>query len=129
VTWDEDRSWVQPGTEVAYLSHGWHDRIMGTDRIVKVGKRDIVLTNGRRFNVNTLLESAAMGRGSYLYPADHPRVTIIPRREAARNAGVALKRTVENFSHQHGSYGPEDLAPIQEALDAARDAMLPEGER
>jgi hypothetical protein len=125
----EDRSWVQPGTEVAYLMLSWDDHIMGTDQIVKVGKRDIVLANGKRFNVKTLQESAVLGTGSHLFPADHPRVTIIPRREAAWAAGVALRRAVENFSHQRGSYGPEDLIPIQEALDAARDAMLPEEER
>ena len=89
-----DRPWLQPGAPVVIMNtNGWHSRICGTATIEKVGKRDVVLTSGRRFRVQDLHEQ---GRNRYhadqiADPAD-PRVREI-RAEAKRQATENAART------------------------------------
>lgn len=100
-------AWVKVGAAVAVISsqrHTQHDRAT-TTTITKIGKRDIVLADGKRFNVNDYWEDASGGhyqkRGgtwgpsTYLYSVDHPKVTQVLARQRRENVtdavGLVLK--------------------------------------
>lgn len=77
--WDRDTSWVAEGAKVVIIySGGWNSRIVGTSTIAKVGKRDIVLANGRRFRVSDLHEQGKdWTHADQIVRADDKRVTAI----------------------------------------------------
>lgn len=71
--------WLVPGTEVAELQRGANttrsSRVLLTT-IDRVLKRDVVLTNGNRYNADRLQRSIGTWSPTYyLLPADDPDVT------------------------------------------------------
>ena len=88
----ETPDWLVVGAEVAELDTTWRGYAPAPvlTTIAKIGKRDVVLANGNRFNVNRLRRNigGAWGRSIKLLPASDPEVT-----EAMR---AALQRRMKD---------------------------------
>lgn len=115
--YDRDRSWVQPGTEVAIISSGgWNTRLVAVRTIEKVGKRDIALTDWphAKFRVSDLSEQ---GRRRYygdrIIPVDSDRYRNLIVAKARQEARNEAHRAVE-----HWIANRDDLDRARAAADA-----------
>ena len=113
--------WIYPGAEVAEFAHGRtaHDGRVTLTTVVKVGKRDIVLANGSRYNVNYLYRSTGTWSATWYLRRrnDHDVVRALNgarRRLAVSKAGKALKGWEETGS----------VSDLRDAI-AALSAHLP----
>jgi hypothetical protein len=113
-------AWLIPGARVAVYSNG---RGLADSARVKftvvdrIGKRDVVLQNGDRFNVRSLNRNLGTWSGTeYLRPADDPDVqrasAHLRRRAAQRTAEAALKEWIATGDDSHA----------EAAIDAIREA-------
>lgn len=76
--------WLQVGARVAaYTTRGFGTPSVRFSTVAKIGKRDIVLANGDRFNVNTRSRrpASAWDPSVQLLQADDPRVAAALARE------------------------------------------------
>lgn len=106
----------QVGEEVVILvSWGWHGlRIMGKEEVAKVGKRDIVLTDGRRFRVSDLHEQGKdRYRSSFLVSPADPRIAGIEAKEKVDDAKSTAHGAVDLWLHNRDS-----LPRLREAITA-----------
>lgn len=83
---------VPSGASEAWLSVGARAALLTSDRVTfvtveKIGKRDVVLSNGERVNVHTLAKrsSHAYGRSTYLLPPDDTAVVRAYSRQVVGN--------------------------------------------
>jgi hypothetical protein len=111
--------WVEPGAEVVLVSPGgWHaDRIEGTSVVKTVGKRDVVLENGRRFRLAKGLTEQGRDThyGSYLLAPDDPKVAEIEEARRGLDRLNAAKRAVKAWQE---SRTPDNARAAIEALTA-----------
>lgn len=109
--YERDRSWVQPGTEVAIISSGgWHT---ATRTIEKVGKRDITLTDWphAKFRVSDLSEQGTERYyGSQIVPVDSDRYRNILANKALREKKNAATAAVNAWDKAKESVANMDDA-------------------
>ena len=126
--------WIKPGAEAAILgsSHGKPYGSITRTTIKTVGKRDIVLDNGDRFNRARPIKHPG-GQWSTatceLMAADDPRVTemraanrIQNRKVAARNLADDLARVIRDDDWPRAKQLAGDLAEVLAHLEV--EAML-----
>lgn len=99
-------TWVQPGQEVVVI-HGRHQMPSPVLTIDRVGKRDVVLSNGDRFSLTrmapngehiTKRSASAWDPSEALFPADHSRVEQA-RQEQSEREGTDRIRTLAYEVH------------------------------
>lgn len=109
--------WLGAGRAVIEWTTGYgtaSDTKAGTTTVAKIGKRDVVLANGSRYNVHTLSRrvGGTWGDTWYLSAPDDPKAVAalhtVRRRNAAHLAGNALRKWAETGDDAHA----------REALDA-----------
>lgn len=123
MTTTDHRPWLQPGADVVLINTaGWNSRIAGQGTIDRVGKRDVVLTSGRRFRLSDLHEQ---GRSVYhadqIAAADDPRVVEIRAEDRRRAADVAARKAIDTWH-----YDRTNRVHLRAAIDAltALDGLL-----
>lgn len=80
--------WLTVGAKVAEYGHGSLDASVAFTYVKSIGKRDVVLTNGSRYNVARLWRSTGTWSPTvYLLPPDDPKVV--------KAVGAAKRREVE----------------------------------
>ncbi len=95
--------WMTPGAEVAVLgsSHGKPYGSITRTTIKTVGKRDIVLDNGDRFNKDRPIIHPGgqwSTATSELMAADDPRVAAMREANAIQNRKVAARNLVDDLA-------------------------------
>lgn len=118
------KDWVVPGAEVVLITHDSHYGYTSARRttIARVGKRDVVLENGSRVNVETLRQSDPYRystRHTYLVPAGHEDVEkalFDIRRKVKRNKA---RTTADSFFS--GYVDAVSLDDVIEAFEALRE--------
>lgn len=102
------------GMTVAEFSHGRRHGDAALTTIEKIGKRDIVLANGNRYNVNRMSRSVGGTWGTtwYLRPADDAQV--VAALEVQRKRRIAVKVTQLLDRWVEGDF--DLLAEIQKAM-------------
>lgn len=92
--------WVKPGAKVVIIRPGgWHhNHIVGESVVAKVGKRDVVLANDRRYRLSDLHEQ---GRdryyASWIVAADDPKVAQIEQAKAEQDRMNDARRAVDEW--------------------------------
>jgi hypothetical protein len=117
-------TWLTPGAEVASISPHRNVRVARTT-VDRIGKRDVVLTNGERFPVKGLRrsEGGTWGWTVELVPASDPRVAALESEiRTSRLRGRALT-ALEEWRVGAGEK-TDPRVPI-----AALAALLPDAER
>lgn len=112
--------WLREGANVRVLSRSWNGPpskpIAAT--IKKIGKRDVVLDNGSRFNVNRLEKSVSEwgGHTSILVSADDPAVAKARADYAAYRIKNNALAACEGYLHKRASHSAAEvilaLAPL-----------------
>jgi hypothetical protein len=119
--------WVKVGAVVAVISlqrHTLNDQATKTT-ITKIGKRDIVLADGRRFNVNDFWGDDAGGHylkrggtrdpGTYLYSIDHPKVQDLLAKQRRYHVTDAANLVLKSW---RDTGDDQDLVSVIELLTA-----------
>lgn len=108
-----EREWLAPGAEVAMLRSDWRNKLFAPTlaRVVKVGKRDVVLDNGERFNATRLRrrEGGDWGWTVALLPASAP---VVAEAQAAYDHERLVNRAklaCENFRNGKGETTAADV--------------------
>lgn len=122
-----DLSTLKPGDAVAIVSmSGWGDgpRVVGISTVTKVGKRDLVLSNGSRWSV---LHNAPSGGSAYSgKQLALPGSDLVLAAEQAQRQGRivnTLRAACQANDKRH--LDPEALAALRKAVSAA-EAYLAE---
>jgi hypothetical protein len=85
------------GDEVVLVYHGIRSMISERSTIAKIGKRDIVLQNGKRFSARTMYESGRDYRGALLRSAHDPQVADIQRKQDIQRLRGNVRGAAETF--------------------------------
>jgi hypothetical protein len=92
--------WMVPGTKVAILKTSFRSASVECTTIDRVLKRDLVLTNGDRFNADHPSKRSGEtwdGRRSEVLPADDPRVVEALEHEAFEQQRRELRRLLDGW--------------------------------
>jgi hypothetical protein len=103
------------GDEVAVIeSHSfWTTKVKTTSTIDRIGKRDIVLANGQRFNINSRQQVGGDTFGnSELVSINDPQLADIAAEDRLRELKTALSEAWGRFS---GQPGPAAAVEVSEA--------------
>lgn len=115
-----ENDWLQVGADVATLRSDWRTTSHRPKfaRVVRIGKRDIVLDDGQRFNVTRLdrREGGDWGWRVRLLPVDAP--VVIEAQERAENAERVWKAKVaaEDWRFNKNGVQPADVILALAAL-------------
>lgn len=103
--------WLVVGAEVGTYSPSDFASVKAST-ITKIGKRDVVLADGQRFNVNSLSRSAGTwGRTTYLTAANDPRFVRAQAEQYRRNVSRRLGQYAQELR------GAKDDEAAEKALD------------
>lgn len=112
--------WLHVGARVACHTIG----LLRAQRVTfatvtKIGKRDVVLDNGSRFNVNHLSRSTgAYSPTTYLKPTDDPAVLRDLRVDRRERTAYAVERAMRDWRESgDGMHAERAIASLRRALD------------
>ena len=116
----ESAEWLHVGAEVATMrsDHRSHGHAPTFAKVAKIGKRDVVLDDGQRFNVSRLdrREGGDWGWTVRLLPADAPVVTEAVERYRHQQKVSRAKAAAEDWRFGKNGVQPVDvilaLAPL-----------------
>jgi hypothetical protein len=120
-----EREWLKVGAEVVTLRSDWrtNGHAPKSATVEKIGKRDVVLDNGERFNVNRLSrqQGGTWGWTVGLLPADSPVVAEARAAAIHREKLWRAKAACEDFRYDKGETTAADvilaLAPLTGRAD------------
>lgn len=109
--------WLYVGAPVATYGHGNGGFGMGswsTTTVSKIGKRDIVLANGARFNVNSFSNrvGGTWGSTSYLAPRTDETFLEVRRERTIRKDALKVEDLMRDWLKGRG-----DLEPVRAAVE------------
>ena len=115
----ERPDWLHPGAEVAVLHtrHGQSGGRINRTTVDRIGKRDVVLADGQRFNVNRLRRHPGNtwdGRTEELVAADDPKVEAVRRGIALVHASALVDRLLDKVAKSKRNL---DYAVAEEAAE------------
>lgn len=110
------------GDEVVEIGGGFRSSAGSVLTVATVGKRDLVLSNGHRYNIRTGNPPAGSYRSTSLVRADDPLVAQISATQAKAMARARLEDAVQALVRQGQHYDDIFLDSVQQALDTARAA-------
>lgn len=125
----ENDDWIQPGAEVVEMSYLGFRSVPDPQRstIERVGKRDVVLANGKRYSrkvregfgpyKGALKETGRGHHGGsrHLIPVDHPEVFPAEQRRIAYGKRAKLREAMENWIKD--SSNDEKLERVRDLID------------
>lgn len=122
----ETESWIAKGATVAVLQSGTaYDRVT-TTTIERLTKTQIVLTNGTRFNRETLrrVGSSNSWHSTRLLPIDDPTVVTSIAHNRSRDAVAHVHKLADDLRNRDDDQKLAVLDKLERAVDAARSAIV-----